>query len=237
MKIGKYVLNRCYYIDCIEGMKNLPGKSFDLGLTDPPYNLAFKGKKNCAFGDKSNNPEKLYYNDVGDNFPDFVKSFLDEMIRVCNWVIITPGHPNLYLYIIIKKPSYYIRFWHKPNDMSYIRSDPILIYGKSRNIMHIPSILTHNLVTVKNQFGFEPIHPCPKQHGLWLDIIERARPRSVLDPFLGSGTTAQVCTFLGIPWLGFEIVGDYKIDIDRRIEIGKEMRKEAISKRDRKMLY
>jgi DNA modification methylase len=202
-------------------MKRLPSKSFDLGLTDPPYDLGFRGKKNVIFGDQSNNPEKVYYKDSNVDFTTFVKSFLDELVRVCNWVILTPGHPNLYLYIQTIRPSYYIRFWFKPNDMSYIRSDPILIYGKSKNVQHIPSVLTHNLITVRKQFGFEPLHPCPKQYSLFFDLITRAKPYSVLDPFLGSGTTAQVCEAKGIPWIGFELITDYHVDIDKRIELGK----------------
>ncbi len=223
-----YEWNHCYYKDCVEGMRELPDKCVDLGLTDPPYNLSFKGKKNLCSGSGNekkqvsfqNNSEKIYYSDENKDFTLFVNDFLEEMIRVCNWVILTPGHPNLYLYIRIKQPSYYIRFWYKPNDMSYILSDPVIIYGKSRNIVHMPAIFKHNLVTVKKQFSFEPVHPCPKQYSLWLDILNRARPKSVLDPFLGSGTTSQACEELGIKWLGFEICEDYHVDIDKRIRIG-----------------
>lgn len=203
-------------------MKQLPDKSIDLCLTDPPYNTSFRGKVNCSFGDQSNNEEKIYYEDENGDFASFIKIFLDEAIRICNWVIVTPGHPNLYTYINLKRPSYYIRFWYKPNDMSYIMSDPILIYGKSKNIKHIPSVFKHNLNTVRNQFGFEPVHPCPKLYDLWLDIINRARPYSVLDPFLGSGTTSQVCEAKGIPWIGFEVVNEYHVDIDKRIELGRK---------------
>lgn len=33
-------LNKIYNIDCIEGMKNLPNRSVDLIIADPPYNLS-----------------------------------------------------------------------------------------------------------------------------------------------------------------------------------------------------
>ena len=205
---------------------------------------------------------QIYYEDKNIDFPVFIKQFLDEMIRVCNWVILTPGHPNLYTYIKIREPSYGIRFWYKPNDQTFVSSDPILIYqdnnneyenpmvtsntddsepiliyGKSREIHHMPYVFKHNMTTIKKTFGFEPIHPCPKEFELWKNIIQRAKPVSVLDPFIGSGTTAQVCEYFNIPWLGFDIMEQYSVDIDKRIKIGQKMRKEDISKRDRKRIF
>jgi DNA modification methylase len=47
------------------------------------------------------------------------------------------------------------------------------------------------------------------------------KPKSVLDPFLGSGTTAEVCSQLKVSWLGFEIKVEYKADIEKRISFGK----------------
>ena len=50
-------------------------------------------------------------------------------------------------------------------------------------------------------------------------------PNVILDPFLGSGTTAELCEAHGINWLGFETKKDYEIDIEKRIARGKERRK------------
>ena len=46
------------------------------------------------------------------------------------------------------------------------------------------------------------------------------KPVSVIDPFIGSGTTAEVCIKLGIPYIGYEINPIYKHDIDIRINSG-----------------
>jgi DNA modification methylase len=37
---------------------------------------------------------------------------------------------------------------------------------------------------------------------------------------MGSGTTAEVCETLGIPWLGYEIMEEYAPDIQLRIQRG-----------------
>ena len=55
-------LNTCYYIDCMDkeqGLPSLPDKSFDLCLTDPPYNIKFKGY--CGYGGERKGVE--YYQD------------------------------------------------------------------------------------------------------------------------------------------------------------------------------
>jgi len=33
-------------MDCVEGMKHLPDKSIDLVITDPPFAIEFKAKRN-----------------------------------------------------------------------------------------------------------------------------------------------------------------------------------------------
>ncbi len=37
MKLGNFELNKIYCMDCLEGLKQLPDKSVDLVVTDPPY--------------------------------------------------------------------------------------------------------------------------------------------------------------------------------------------------------
>jgi DNA modification methylase len=39
MKLGNFELNKIYCMDCLEGLKQLPDKSVDLVVTDPPYNI------------------------------------------------------------------------------------------------------------------------------------------------------------------------------------------------------
>jgi site-specific DNA-methyltransferase (adenine-specific) len=40
---------------------------------------------------------------------------------------------------------------------------------------------------------------------------------SVLDPFMGIGNTAMACTRLGVPYIGFEIDGEYKSIAEKRL--------------------
>lgn len=45
-------------------------------------------------------------------------------------------------------------------------------------------------------------HPAPFPLALALRVLETTRPRFVVDPFMGSGTTAKAAKTLGIDWLG-----------------------------------
>ena len=63
----------------------------------------------------------------------------------------------------------------------------------------------------------EMIHPCPRAMKVWEWILKTIKPESVIDPFLGSGTTAEVCEKLGIKWLGYEINEIYSQDIEKRL--------------------
>ncbi len=66
----KYLeFNKIYHIDCIEGMKSISDSAIDLVITDPPFAIDFKAKRN-NYNRKSESvlegyneiPQKEYYN-------------------------------------------------------------------------------------------------------------------------------------------------------------------------------
>lgn len=40
-----YELNRLYNVDCMEAMKEIPDKYFELAICDPPYGIGVDGQK------------------------------------------------------------------------------------------------------------------------------------------------------------------------------------------------
>ncbi|KKL64527.1 hypothetical protein LCGC14_2164170 [marine sediment metagenome] len=99
--------------------------------------------------------------------------------------------------------------------------DPYLYYGKAKSFWS-GNVLYENTNTgflkknLRSTLLFK--HPSPKNLNLWYKIIDGINPKSVIDPFIGSGTTAEVCTKLGIPWLGYEINEVYSQDINKRLK-------------------
>lgn len=220
------IWNRCIYRDCMDteyGLPSLPDKSIDLCITDPPWNIGFDLDHRTTKGIKSHKSIKRQrlYNDNIENYEEFTKNWFNEIKRICNHIIIAPGRQNLKLWYEISNPiDIFIHYKINGSFGSYVAHfncfDPYLYYGNKRaffrnNVFAIP--LTNSFLRKK-----QLIHTSPKNFELWYKIIDGINPKTVIDPFLGSGTTAEVCTKLGIPWIGFEIKKEYSQDIDKRIK-------------------
>lgn len=79
----KYKLNNFYNEDCLEAMKEIQDKYFDLAIVDPPYGIGASEKnstdkkqsKNSATNSKNYGSQKW-----DDNVPS--KEYFDELMRV-----------------------------------------------------------------------------------------------------------------------------------------------------------
>ena len=193
--------NEVIYADCMNeenGLPTLEDKSVDLCLTDPPYGVNYTDDLHI---------ESIQYED---SFLGF--EWLEEILRVCKGLIFTPGCNNLYNYIRYKIPPYLLRFAYYYNSYKLIHYDSLLAYGSVPRITAIKSVVKVS----RHKFdGYS--HPSPKSADLWRYILRKLKPKSVIDPFMGSGTTAEACTKLGIPWLGYEINEVYSQDINKRL--------------------
>lgn len=219
-------LNECLYEDCIAGMKRLPDKSFDLCLTDPPYNINPKQHK-LSCGTNRYKQGAVFYDDNKntEDWKSFCHGWFVEARRVSNILIFTPGEINLKLYCDIEWPRGML-IHHKPDSQGgntvswFLKHEHVFVYSDMSLQKHgMPPISVY-----KCNVGYRAgklSHWCPKSLKLWMWLINGFKPKSVLDPFLGSGTTAEACELLGIPWLGFEIETKYRVDIEKRIARGK----------------
>ena len=69
--------------NCIDVLREMPDKSVNCIVTDPPYGVG------VDFGD---------YEDNLDNLTTIIQDALPEMRRVAKLVVLTPGVRNLHLY-------------------------------------------------------------------------------------------------------------------------------------------
>ena len=76
--------------------------------------------------------------------------------------------------------------------------------------------------TLNLKKGIESLHPCPKPQGLWNILLNKFSEENeiVLDPFLGSGTTARVAKDLKRNFIGIEINPDYCKIAEERLAQG-----------------
>ena len=175
-------LNRIYLGDCLEVMKDIPDKSVDLVLTDPPYNV-----------DKDYNEYKDDLDII--QYGKWCFDWFYQLQRISNTVLITIGTVNQNLWNGISVPTYkYI--WYKDNTTQAGKFsqmalyEPIYFYGSL--IKKPKKDLFRCSIVLQKAASF---HVCPKPLKLWKDLIDNfSNPsQTVLDIFSGSGTTAIAC--------------------------------------------
>jgi len=201
MKDIKEFENKIICGDSTKILSEIPYNSIDLILADPPYNL------DIDYGEHTNDKRRKL------DYTEWCKSWFNQLFRISNQVLITCGRTNLFMWYKIKEPDWILN-WHIPNGLSrtplrgFLTWEPILFYGKAKKrIMH--DTITAPLIKLKDMEIGD--HPCPKPEKLFLKLIESFTHKNdiVLDPFIGSGTTAVASKLLNRRYCGIEINPEY----------------------------
>ena len=221
--IKKYKHGEVRFCDCmdiLQGLQSLEDKSRDLGITDIPFGVDLNTKGKIKGKWDNLNKESIKYKDIPQDHKELMRNVFNEFERICNGFIIYCGGVNLSFFITLKKPRQVIYRYasncFSNGSLSFRRTIfPMVCYGKFNNRVG------NDLFDYPSRSGWyrnnNMIHPCPLNMDFWTDLIYQIKPDSILDPFLGSGTTAEVCEKLGIPWLGYELNEVYLQDIEKRL--------------------
>lgn len=178
-----------YHGDCLDVLPTLEDKTFDLCLTDPPYNFGFD------YGTHDDSQDPAVY-------AEWCHRWFVEVRRTAQNVAIFPGHGNLPVWWDVTKPSA-IGCWHKPGNpasshIGWAEWEPWLYWGKrvgGSSVVRAP-------VNKQRDTGD---HPCPKPLQLMRAMLGKFKPASVIDPFSGSGSTLRAAKDLGMRAVGIEI--------------------------------
>lgn len=227
----------CNYIklgDCLELLKEIPDNSIDLIVTDPPYILETDGAG--MFGKKADNYDGQRY--VMKNI-DFMKNgisenVLDELIRVMKKINIyiwcsQKQLPIFYKYFVEKKKcNWNLLCWHKTNPTptcgnKYLTDTEFCLFFREKGVKVYGEYATKKTfyVSVKNLEDKKLYnHPTIKPLEIIQNLIINSSNEGdiVLDPFLGSGTTAVASKMLNRKYIGFEINKDYFEIAQKRID-------------------
>ena len=201
-------LNRIYNIDCLEGLKQLEDKSTDLVLTDPPYNANF----DYGQGYDDNKPWEEY--------TEWIVKVIKECERVCKGPVLFFVSKKGLIYLNqVYMPKWVCAWIHGPGNppgnihgtffMPYW--EPCLVYG---NLDSFQACMDD---TWKIHTERDIEHPCPKPIKLFRQIISYGSWQVILDPFIGSGTSAVAAKNLGRSFIGFEINKEYCDLANRRL--------------------
>jgi DNA modification methylase len=210
-------LNKITLGNCYKYIKDIPDKSIDLVVTDPPYRI------HADSGGGLNNSRKWLKNVHDSNLDEFEpKFFLEDIKRVLKVF-------NAYIFCSKNLLEDYIAF-AKENNYNW----DLLIMGKSnpiptKNNKYLPDIeyifyirekgaCFNNLNGKENYYKYRKIkmtsvkpskygHPTEKPIHIIRDLIEISSNKNdiVLDTFSGSGTVAIACRDLYRQYIAFEI--------------------------------
>ena len=217
MKTNDIILGDAYQL-----IKNVPDKSVDLIVTDPPYQIDSLRGGNNRLGQSIMSVSA----ELGDNGLDagIDLSILDEFMRVMKkpniyiWMNLKQLYPYLDYFVGKHKCNWNLLVWQKSNAMplcggKYMNDCEYCAYfykGIRLNTTYDTAktvYITPLNVSDKQEYEHPTIKP--------LDIIENLVINSsnpgdlVLDPFIGSGTTAVAAKRLGRDYVGFEISERY----------------------------
>lgn len=214
--------------DCLEAMRGMPGESFDLIFTSPPYNLrnSTGGGMSAASAPTSKwkaSDLRIGYDSNDDNMPwdEYVawqKELLSEMWRllsptgaiyynhkprVRDGLLVTPLDYNPGL------PVRQIVIWNRSTgfnfNVSFYRSchEWVVIFAKPAF-----RLSSQGASGVGDVWNVAPDsnnpHPAPFPVELPLRALTSTTGRRVLDPFCGSGSTGVACLMTGKDFTGID---------------------------------
>lgn len=187
-------MNIAYNMDCMEAMREMPDKYFDLAVVDPPY-----GIKN---GSHAKDRIKRYgqLQTVNDEKP--TKDFFNQLFRVSrNQIVWGYNH----LSDMLPTTSEFL-FWYKHNPVVTYADGELAwtSFAKTAKCFDYPYFGT-------NGADAQRIHPTQKPVALYRWIYQHyAKPGyKILDTHLGSGSSRIAAYDAGLDFTGYEIDPTY----------------------------
>ena len=193
----KYKLNNFYNEDCLEAMKEIPDKYFDLAIVDPPYGISITDSGHLG-----------KYNKNGNRWDDAIPTdeYFEELFRVSKDQIIWGGN-----YFVLPATRCYV-IWDKkrPESFSFAMSEfAWTSFDRSAKTFY------RSPLQDKNRF-----HPTQKPVALyeWLLNNYAKQGDKILDTHVGSASSLIACYNLGFDYIGFELDKDYYNQATKRLE-------------------
>jgi len=224
-------INKIICGDCLEVMKEIPDNSVDCVITSPPYNkTGFRGRRDKSKGkgrwrgsdirygnyldDKNENEYKVWQVKILDECYRIIKDsgsiFYNHKIRRANGIASHPFEWIQKCKAIFYQQIIWDRGGSPDHNVNYLMPTTELIFWLTKNK---PKVFKKK--EIGEVWRLNPdknnLHPAPFPINLCGRIISlTTNPNDlILDPFLGSGTTAVAAKHLKRNFIGIEINPDY----------------------------
>ena len=225
-------VNKIYNIDCIEGMRQMPEKSVDLVVTDPPYLIETSGAGIYKQDDKQ------YVKELNEMKDGFSRGVLDELCRIMKKI-------NIYFFCsqkqIIPLIDYFVKekncnwnllTWHKSNPVpacgnKYLTDTEFILFFREKGVKiygEYKSKFTYYVTPLNQKDKKTYGHPTIKPLDMVSNFIINSSKEGdiVFDPFMGSGTTAVAAMKCNRNFLGYELNPEYYEICNKRIKEASE---------------
>ena len=220
-------LNKIICWDCLELMKQIPDKSIDLVLTDPPYLVNTSWSKNSTvwwmLKSDAFRKWKVFDNnsiDISERLPEIYRIMKD----TAHWYIMC-NNKNLSNYLIKISSQWFNIFktliWAKNScicNQFYMDSHEYIIFFRKWWAKQINNMGTRSVLNIDNPRN--KCHPTEKPVELMKILIENSTKEweLVFDPFMGWGSTALACQKSKRDFIWCEISEEYVDIANKRLE-------------------
>lgn len=224
-------INKIINADCLDILKELPDKSIDLVLTDPPYKQEFHGMSMAK-----NRPNYLKISDYGSNQHLNYENFFDLCLlkmKEINFFTFCDKETKFEFISLAKKHKlgYKELAFCKTSPTPFTNNQwlPDIEWGLHifKNLKVMGDYKTKRSFFTMSNFKEKGInHPTPKKVEIVQAILKNISMENdlVLDCFSGSGTTAIACHNLKRRFICVEKNYDYyKASIERLEKIEEQM--------------
>jgi DNA modification methylase len=192
-----------YLGDCLQVMQGMDAGSVDAVITDPPYGLG-------DWNNRGSNAGGPFDSDITQEWDKLIsKEFIEEIFRISRNQII----------------------WGANYLLDYLpRTKQMFVWNKFIRGMHFNDCeiaWCSQFKEASRIFDYSPSRAEPKEHPtqkpialmLWcICKLPETYANTILDPFMGSGTTGVACMQLGRKFIGIEIDPTYFEIARKRIE-------------------
>ncbi|MCW5949156.1 MAG: site-specific DNA-methyltransferase [Pyrinomonadaceae bacterium] len=229
-EISEY-LNRIILGDSLAVMREMPSESIDLVVTSPPYNIKNSTgnglKKGTKTGKWSGAALQNGYSDHHDNmghaeYEWWQNACLLEMFRLLKPTgaifynhkrRVQAGHLQDRDAIVKGLPVRQIIIWKRAGGINFnpgyfLPTHEVIYLIPKPDFKLVPKANAVGDVWEFNQEMKNP-HPAPFPLALPQRCIESTNAQVILDPFMGSGTTALAAKLAGRSFIGIEISEEY----------------------------
>ena len=207
-------LDRVICGDCLEVLKGIPDNSIDLVVTDPPYSMAYvsshrKSRFSAIHFDELDG-DLTWFHDFANQANRVLKNHTHIYIFCNDYAISDYRHMLQYSKFKNKRVLVWVKNDHTAGDLDGDygnKTEFILFAQKGRRLLNGKrnvNVLNYDRVS-------ELYHPTQKPTSLISFLIKKSSNPGdiVLDPYLGSGTTAVAAKQLGRRYIGIEINPKY----------------------------